>query len=70
MAKDKKLVKAITSREEAIVRAAKELGYDAGFGMNTYADNVASFVAQELDKRAPFDIIVDNSFVEKVLKKH
>ena len=30
---------------------AKELGYDAGFGMNTYADNVASFVAQELDKR-------------------
>lgn len=30
---------------------AKELGYDAGFGMNTYADDVASFVAQELDKR-------------------
>lgn len=26
---------------------AKELGYDAGFGMNTYADNVASFVCQE-----------------------
>ena len=26
--------------------------------------------ANELDKRAPFDIIVDNSFVEKVLKKH
>lgn len=30
---------------------AKELGYDAGFGMNTFADDVASFVAQELDKR-------------------
>lgn len=30
---------------------AKELGYDAGFGMNTYADNVASFIAQELTKR-------------------
>lgn len=30
---------------------AKELGYDAGFGMNTYADDVASFVAQEFVKR-------------------
>lgn len=30
---------------------AKELGYDAGFGMNTYADDVASFVAQEFDRR-------------------
>lgn len=30
---------------------AKELGYDAGFGMNTYADDVASFIAEELDKR-------------------
>lgn len=30
---------------------AKELGYDAGFGMNTYADDVASFVAQEMDRR-------------------
>ncbi len=30
---------------------AKELGYDAGFGMNSYADDVASFVAQEMDKR-------------------
>ncbi|MBO7278882.1 MAG: cobalamin-dependent protein [Bacteroidales bacterium] len=30
---------------------AKELGYDAGFGMNTYADDVASFVAQEIVKR-------------------
>ena len=26
---------------------AKELGFDAGFGMNTYADDVASFVAEE-----------------------
>lgn len=30
---------------------AKELGYDAGFGMNTYADDVASYIAQELDRR-------------------
>ncbi len=30
---------------------AKELGYDAGFGMNTYADDVGSFIAQELDRR-------------------
>ena len=30
---------------------AKELGYDAGFGANTYADDVASFVAQEFVKR-------------------
>lgn len=30
---------------------AKELGYDAGFGMNTYADNVASFIAQEFVER-------------------
>ena len=30
---------------------AKELGYDAGFGMNTYADDVASFIAQEMEKR-------------------
>ena len=30
---------------------AKELGYDAGFGMNTYADDVASFVVQEIVKR-------------------
>lgn len=30
---------------------AKELGYDAGFGMNTYADDVASYVAQEFVKR-------------------
>jgi len=27
---------------------AQELGYDAGFGMNTYADNVASFIAQTI----------------------
>lgn len=30
---------------------AKELGYDAGFGMNTYADDVASFVAHEMERR-------------------
>lgn len=30
---------------------AKELGYDAGFGANTYADDVASFIAQELLRR-------------------
>jgi beta-lysine 5,6-aminomutase beta subunit len=30
---------------------AKELGYDAGFSMNSYADDVASYIAQELDKR-------------------
>ena len=30
---------------------AKELGYDAGFGANTYADDVASFVAQEMVTR-------------------
>ena len=30
---------------------AKELGYDAGFGMNTYADDVASFIAEEFVKR-------------------
>ena len=30
---------------------AKELGYDAGFGPNTYAEDVASFVVQEMKKR-------------------
>jgi beta-lysine 5,6-aminomutase beta subunit len=30
---------------------AKELGYDAGFGMNTYADDVASYIAQEMVNR-------------------
>jgi beta-lysine 5,6-aminomutase beta subunit len=30
---------------------AKELGFDAGFGMNTYADDVASFIAQEIVRR-------------------
>ena len=30
---------------------AKELGFDAGFGMNSYADDVASFVAQEYVRR-------------------
>jgi beta-lysine 5,6-aminomutase beta subunit len=30
---------------------AKELGYDAGFGMNSYADDVASFIATQTAKR-------------------
>lgn len=30
---------------------AKELGYDAGFGSNTYADDVASFIVQEMVNR-------------------
>ncbi len=30
---------------------AKELGYDAGFGMNSYADDVASYIAQEMNRR-------------------
>lgn len=30
---------------------AKELGYDAGFGMNTYSDDVGSFIAQEFVRR-------------------
>ncbi len=30
---------------------AKELGYDAGFSMNSYADDVASYIAQEMDRR-------------------
>jgi beta-lysine 5,6-aminomutase beta subunit len=30
---------------------AKELGYDAGFGPGTYAENVASFFIQEIVKR-------------------
>lgn len=30
---------------------AKELGYDAGFGMNTYANDVASYAVQEFVRR-------------------
>ncbi|MDR0828587.1 MAG: cobalamin-dependent protein [Prevotellaceae bacterium] len=30
---------------------AKELGYDAGFSMNSYADDVASYVAEEIVRR-------------------
>lgn len=30
---------------------AKEIGYDAGFGSGTYADDVASFIVQEMAKR-------------------
>jgi beta-lysine 5,6-aminomutase beta subunit len=32
---------------------AKELGYDAGFGPNTYAEHVASFMVQELERKTP-----------------
>ena len=35
---------------------AKELGYDAGFGANTYADDVASFIAQEMVRRQELQI--------------
>ncbi len=31
---------------------AKELGYDAGFGSGSYADDVASFVVEEMVKRS------------------
>jgi hypothetical protein len=27
------------------------LGYDAGFGMNTFADDEASYIAEEMVKR-------------------
>jgi len=30
---------------------AKELGYDAGFGPNTYAEDVGSFIIQEMKRR-------------------
>lgn len=30
---------------------AKELGYDAGFGLNTYAEHVVSFLVQELQRK-------------------
>ena len=30
---------------------AKELGYDAGFGMNSFADDVASFIATQIAKK-------------------
>ncbi|NLK35106.1 MAG: hypothetical protein GX301_06620, partial [Gracilibacteraceae bacterium] len=29
---------------------AKELGYDAGFGVGTYAEDVASFICQAIKK--------------------
>jgi beta-lysine 5,6-aminomutase beta subunit len=37
--------------KKSVPELAKELGYDAGFGMNTYADDVASFIAQEMARR-------------------
>lgn len=30
---------------------AKELGFDAGFGANSFADNVASYIVQEINRR-------------------
>ncbi len=30
---------------------AKELGYDAGFGSGKYADDVATFIAQEIARK-------------------
>lgn len=30
---------------------AKELGYDAGFGPNTYAEHVAAFLVQEIERK-------------------
>ena len=38
-------------RKRIAARCRKELGFDAGFGAGTYADDVASFVAQEFVKR-------------------
>ena len=35
---------------------AKEIGYDAGFGTNSYADDVASFIAQEMVRRQEKDL--------------
>jgi beta-lysine 5,6-aminomutase beta subunit len=35
---------------------AKELGYDAGFGMNSYADDVASYIAEEMANRINYEI--------------
>jgi len=34
---------------------AKELGYDAGFGMNSFASDVASYAAQEFVRRERID---------------
>jgi len=31
---------------------AKELGFDAGFGAGTYADDVATFSVKEMARRA------------------
>lgn len=36
---------------------AKELGYDAGFGANTYATDVASFIAQEYNRRMEANLV-------------
>ena len=41
----------ITGFIKMMNRKAKELGYDAGFGPNTYADDEASYIAQEMVAR-------------------
>ena len=40
-----------TQGKTDLAKLAKELGYDAGFGPNTYAEDVASFVVQEMKRR-------------------
>ena len=45
------MVNTIQMTQTGYDELAKELGYDAGFGMNTYADDVASFIAQEMARR-------------------
>jgi beta-lysine 5,6-aminomutase beta subunit len=35
---------------------AKELGYDAGFSSNTYAEHVASFLVQEIKRKNVWEI--------------
>jgi beta-lysine 5,6-aminomutase beta subunit len=36
---------------------AKELGYDAGFSSNTYAEHVASFIVQEVKRKNLWEIV-------------
>ena len=42
---------AIGRNKSALNELGKELGFDAGFGMNSYADDVASYLAQEIARR-------------------
>ena len=41
----------VKDANSAIEQITKELGYDAGFGAGTYADDVASFAVTEMVKR-------------------